>query len=146
MTSYLMKGDTVRLSSRVKRGDIPEGREDNFYAKVSGYLDDVEGGIIVDRDLNGMRYWNEADLVRVKKAKILAYTDYPIIGLGDVYGKKAPMRGCEVLEYDGDKYATVKVGGVIEGVKTGYIYRGYTDRRTLPAKMWEGLDKGRGKR
>ena len=52
----------------------------------------------------------------------MPYTDYPIIRLGDTPGKKAPIRECEPLDYDDNKYATVRVGGVIESIKAGYIY------------------------
>ena len=50
------------------------------------------------------------------------WTDYPISELGDVPHQKAPVRECEVLSYDGDKYVRVKVGGIITSFKAGYIY------------------------
>lgn len=54
-----------------------------------------------------------------------AYTDYPIIELGDVSGKKAPIRKCEVVGWDGDKYCKVVVGtSLVEtDIKSGYLYR-----------------------
>ena len=63
-----------------------------------------------------------------------AWTDYPIIELGDQPGKKAPVREVEVIEYDGDKYATVKVDGIITSLKLGYLYKGngrYGDHPSL---------------
>ena len=51
-----------------------------------------------------------------------AWTDYPIEELGDAPGKEAPIRECEVLGWDGDKYATVIVSGVRTSFKAGYIY------------------------
>jgi hypothetical protein len=51
-----------------------------------------------------------------------AYTDYPIIELGDKAGKKAPVREVEIISYDGDKYVTVLVENIQTEIKTGYIY------------------------
>lgn len=51
------------------------------------------------------------------------WTDYPIIELGDDAGKEAPVRECELISYDGDKYCFVRVGGVSEAIKAGYIYQ-----------------------
>lgn len=51
------------------------------------------------------------------------YTDYPILELGDVSGKPAPIREVKFLSYDGNKYATVKVGKVKTQIKTGYLFR-----------------------
>jgi hypothetical protein len=51
-----------------------------------------------------------------------AWTDYPIEELGDILGAEAPIRECEVLGWDGDKYATVVVCGIRTSFKAGYIY------------------------
>jgi hypothetical protein len=62
----------------------------------------------------------------MKRCKnVLAWTDYPIIELGDVSGLKAPIRHLHILAYDGDKYATVEVVGtkVITNIKAGYLYK-----------------------
>lgn len=50
------------------------------------------------------------------------YTDYPITELGDESGKIAPIRPCEIISYDGDKYVDVRVGGVVTNFKAGYVY------------------------
>lgn len=50
------------------------------------------------------------------------YTDYPITELGDEEFKEAPIRECELLSYDDNKYCYIKVGGVEKEVKRGYIY------------------------
>ena len=63
----------------------------------------------------------------------IAYTDYPIIELGDLPGKPAPVREITVLGYDQDRYCTISVGGVIDSIKSGYIY-------TLPLKYKEAYD------
>jgi hypothetical protein len=52
-----------------------------------------------------------------------AFTDYPFTALGDISGKKAPVRECKVLSYDGDKYCTVKVAGLVQEVKACYVYK-----------------------
>jgi hypothetical protein len=53
---------------------------------------------------------------------IKAWTDYPIVELGDVEGQLAPIRECQVTEWDRDKYVTVIVGGVTTSFKRGYVY------------------------
>lgn len=51
-----------------------------------------------------------------------AWTDYPFDALGDEAGKEAPVRECEVIAYDGDKYVTVIVDGHKASIKAGYVY------------------------
>jgi len=60
---------------------------------------------------------------------MIFYTDYPIVEFGDVEGKWAPLRRCNMLSYDGDKYCKVVVidndfhGGIVhKEIKAGYIY------------------------
>ena len=36
-----------------------------------------------------------------------AYTDAPIEELGDISGEIAPIRECEILSYDEDKYCMI---------------------------------------
>lgn len=50
------------------------------------------------------------------------WTDYPIMELGDAPGIKAPVRQCNPIAYDGDKYCLVEVCGVEVSFKSGYIY------------------------
>jgi hypothetical protein len=50
------------------------------------------------------------------------FTDYPITELGDEEFKEAPIRECELLFYDDNKYCYVKVEGVEKEIKRGYIY------------------------
>lgn len=54
---------------------------------------------------------------------IRAWTDYPILQLGDIGGKLAPIRLVEVISYDRDKYCVIQVSGVIESVKRCYLYK-----------------------
>lgn len=51
------------------------------------------------------------------------YTDYPIVELGDLPGKRAPIRAARLLRFDGNKYATVEVDGITVAIKWGYLYR-----------------------
>ena len=52
-----------------------------------------------------------------------AWTDCPILALGDSAELDAPIREVEVVAYDGDKYCRVRVDGVEAEVKAGYIYQ-----------------------
>jgi len=51
-----------------------------------------------------------------------AYTDYPFPALGDAPFKKAPIREIEVYSYDYNKDCVIRVEGIIEDIKIGYIY------------------------
>ena len=53
---------------------------------------------------------------------MIAFTDYPIIELGDTPNETAPIRKCLVLSYDGDKYCKVVVGTTTKEIKAGYLY------------------------
>jgi hypothetical protein len=50
------------------------------------------------------------------------WTDYPVVALGDTPSELAPIRECEPLSYDGDKYVTVRVQGIVTDFKSGYLY------------------------
>ena len=52
----------------------------------------------------------------------ITYTDYPIVELGDIAEKKAPIRKVMPISWDGDKYVKVLVGGIYQEIKAGYIY------------------------
>lgn len=51
-----------------------------------------------------------------------AYTDSPITELGDILCRKAPMRECTVLAYDGDKYCLIQIGNIMKEIKLGRLY------------------------
>ncbi len=51
-----------------------------------------------------------------------AFTDYPIVELGDTPGEQAPIRSVDVLSYDKNKYCRVIIEGVITHIKAGYLY------------------------
>lgn len=58
------------------------------------------------------------------KRRLYGWTDYPITELGDACLPVAPVRPVVILDYDGDKYATVMVGDApVMQIKRGYIYR-----------------------
>ena len=52
----------------------------------------------------------------------ILFTDYPFIELGDLAGKKAPIRKVLPISFDGNKYVKVLVEGTYSEVKAGYIY------------------------
>jgi len=52
-----------------------------------------------------------------------AYTDYPIEALGDTLYEDAPIRECELVSYDQTLYCEILVQGVIEYIKSGYVYK-----------------------
>lgn len=58
---------------------------------------------------------------------LVGWTDYPIEDFGDEPHIEAPIRQCEIVDYDGDKYVEVKVydrGNVAHAsIKHGYVYR-----------------------
>lgn len=51
-----------------------------------------------------------------------AWTDYPFEKLGDAPGELAPVREVEVLSYDGNKYARIRVHDLEAEIKAGYLY------------------------
>lgn len=64
-------GDEVKLTLRERRrSNCPEFREDNRTAKVKALLTDIDGGLYMDRDLHGCRYWNVEHVQVVKKTAV----------------------------------------------------------------------------
>ena len=53
---------------------------------------------------------------------MIAYTDYPLLHLGDIAGKPAPVRKVKVVAYDGDKYAVCNLNNKSFSIKAGYLY------------------------
>lgn len=70
-----------------------------------------------------------------------AWTDYPITALGDVPSALAPVRECEVVAWDRDKYATIHICGVTEEVKAGYLYSTPGRCGEAPSVSVAALDK-----
>jgi len=62
-------------------------------------------------------------ITKQKPKTIKAWTDYPILRMGDHYGKLAPVRHCTIISYDRDKYCVIRVGRYHESVNRGYIYK-----------------------
>lgn len=52
-----------------------------------------------------------------------AFTDYPILQLGDRYAEPAQTREVEVLGYDKDKYCLVRVSHLNVEIKRGYLHK-----------------------
>lgn len=59
-----------------------------------------------------------------KPKYIIGWTDYPIVELGDIPGKKAPIRQVKLISFDGDKYLNVLVVecGTFAQFKRCYFY------------------------
>lgn len=53
---------------------------------------------------------------------IEAWTDYPILRMGDTAGELAPVRPCKIISYDRDKYVRIRIGRYVESVKRCYVY------------------------
>jgi hypothetical protein len=62
----LKVGDVVQLKADVRRPIVPEGREDNKTATIRALLE--HGGLFLNRDLHGMKWWNVQD-VEIAKNK-----------------------------------------------------------------------------
>jgi hypothetical protein len=75
---------------------------------------------------------------------IPAWTDYPIVELGDEPGRPAPVRRVEVIGYDGDKYATVLVGGISTIFKRFYLYS--SEGRAEDFHYFDVADRGKADR
>lgn len=58
-THKFQVGQVVRLRPEVRRCKVPAGREDHPTATIICLLNIDDGAMKLDRDLNGMKYWNE---------------------------------------------------------------------------------------
>lgn len=62
--------------------------------------------------------------VFASRGTLWGWTDYPLVVLGDLPGKKALWRLVEVVWYDFNKYAYVRLpSGDFTSFKMGYIHR-----------------------
>ena len=83
----------------------------------------LERGIIIPHKEDLMMEVPMAQYPKDETKKL--FTDYPITELGDEEFKEAPIRECELLFYDDNKYCYVKVGGIEKEIKRAYIYTKY---------------------
>jgi hypothetical protein len=86
--------------------------------------EEVEVTKVADLDLyykNGIGGQKYKIIIPKEKPKQL-FTDYPITELGDEEFKEVPIRQCELLSYDDNKYCYVKVEGIGKEIKRCYIY------------------------
>jgi len=71
---------------------------------------------------------------------IKGWTNYPFVELGDTSRLLGPMRKCEVLTYDGDKYCEILIEGYVVSAKRGYIFPSTDDcRKGTPSISWEHI-------
>ena len=61
-----------------------------------------------------------------------AWTDHPFIRLGDMLGKKAPVREIEVLYCNKYKFCRIRVFGSFDEINAKYIYQREGRRGTVP--------------
>jgi hypothetical protein len=71
--------------------------------------------------------------------KLTAWTDYPFAELGDKPNTLAPIRKVEVVDFDGDKYATIKWRNRALTVKSGYLYSSKGRLGEVPGIDWNDL-------
>jgi hypothetical protein len=58
-------GDTVALTPSARRSHkCPKGRRNNTTATIRAFMSEFKGGVFLDRDLHGCRYWNIEDMVK----------------------------------------------------------------------------------
>lgn len=61
MANEIRRGTVVKLRHGVKHR-CPAGRANHRTARVQEQLTNVEGGLFMERDLRGCRYWNVEDV------------------------------------------------------------------------------------
>jgi hypothetical protein len=81
------------------------------------YVNKIES---FDFELN--KYIYNYKIIIPKEEPKQLFTDHPITELGDEEYKEAPIRECELLSYDDNKYCYVKVEGIEKEIKRCYIY------------------------
>lgn len=53
---------------------------------------------------------------------MIAFTDYPILQLGDKPRTQAPIRQVKIISYDGDKRCRVMIADLEFDIKCCYLY------------------------
>jgi DNA-binding transcriptional MerR regulator len=75
------------------------------------------------QDVYSMGKWDRRySIIIPKEEPKQLFTDHPITELGDKEFVEAPIRECELISYDDNKYCYVKVEGIEKEIKRGYIY------------------------
>lgn len=64
----LKVGDRVQLHRGIVRHDPPDGRQ-NYKSATITMVGGGDGAVQLDRDLNGLRWWNASDLQRSRAPK-----------------------------------------------------------------------------
>lgn len=68
-SSVFQIGDRVRLRASLESTvNCPSDRDNNPTAIIDGFLTDIEGSVLMQQDLRGIKYWNVADLRIVTRA------------------------------------------------------------------------------
>ena len=72
--------------------------------------------------LNTYEYVTNYKIIIPQEEPKQLFTDHPITELGDKEFVEAPIRECELLSFDDNKYCYVKVEGIEKEIKRCYIY------------------------
>ena len=107
-------GNNNRMISRLRRSGLIE--EVSRYGKQASFRATADGVAECDGA--------ETDPGAPSRGgrQLVAWTDYPLVELGDIEGEEASVRKVEPLSYDGDKYVVVRFGGRAFSFKGGYLY------------------------
>lgn len=83
-------------------------------------------GVVLNETLYPAERWAaraQAALDARRPLRLAGFTDYPIEALGDLPARIAPIRACQVIAYDANKYCAVIVHGSCVLIKRCYVYR-----------------------
>lgn len=72
---------------------------------------------------------------------MIAWTDYPILELGDKSGELAPIRECQILSWDSNKYCRVRIQDLVLEIKSGYLYTKPGRSGEVPCHSKEQLEQ-----
>lgn len=70
-----------------------------------------------------------------------AFTDYPIVELGDIPHKIVSIRKVRILSYDDNKYCVILVEGITVEIKSGYLYHEAGRAGRVPCFMHDELSE-----
>ena len=117
-TRLPVAGDNNRMVSRLALLGLVE--EVSRHGKQASYRATAAGIVEYERaEADRLGTWAPPAM---EGGRLVAWTDYPLVELGDIGGREAPVRKVEPLSYDGDKYVVVRFGKRAFSFKRGYLY------------------------
>lgn len=104
-------------------GDYPEVPA--ALCPICGSACELRGSWDADPDGYGSRATSVQDWDNDNPTPGRFVTDYPIVELGDIPRKPAPIREVQILKFDGNKYADIKIlkEDIVVNIKLGYVYQ-----------------------